>query len=177
MLVESVKEISIKTGDSTNNEKQYLEPDQGFDMQTLLYKDFRKFTKIYMFLKIKTDIAYTDAEIKKLELYEIRAKQDMAKDDLAEVKKKIEEQKIEALVHNMTSLLRLFHFPKYTQIQVAMRRVLSIFNQLLFHTTVVTADVRQNVLAPLIALISYSRLNRSNKQIVNDIFDLAKKHQ
>ena len=37
-------------------------------MQTLLYKDFRKFTKIYMFLKIKTDIAHMDNEIKQLEL-------------------------------------------------------------------------------------------------------------
>ena len=64
MLVESIKEISQQAGDPANTEKQYLEPDQGLDMQTLLYKDFRKFTKIYMYLKIKTDIAHMDNEVK-----------------------------------------------------------------------------------------------------------------
>ena len=58
-------------------------------MQTLLYKDFRKFTKIYMFLKIKTDIAYMDAEMKKLELYEISAKQDATEEELAEMNRKV----------------------------------------------------------------------------------------
>ena len=43
-------------------------------MQTLLYKDFRKFTKIYMYLKIRTDIAHMDTEVKQLELYDIEAK-------------------------------------------------------------------------------------------------------
>ena len=37
-------------------------------MLTLLYKDFQKFTKIYMFLKIKTDIIYFDQELRKIEL-------------------------------------------------------------------------------------------------------------
>lgn len=74
----------------------------------------------------------------------------------------------------MSSLFRLFFFPKYTQIQVGMRRALSILTQLLFHTELVTADVRQNVLAPMITQISYPRLSRSNKLIANGILDRAK---
>ena len=109
---------------------------------------------------------------------DIKYKTDKADgEDLADVKKGIDPGKIEALIHIMTSLFRLFHFPKFTQIQVGMRRALSILNQLLFNTEIVTSDVRHNVLAPMINQISYQRLNRSNKQIISSILEMAKQKQ
>ena len=63
LLIDSVKGHQTEEEDI---EKPFMEPEQGYDMLTLLYKDFQKFTKIYMFLKIKTDIIHSDLELSEL---------------------------------------------------------------------------------------------------------------
>ena len=67
------------------------------------------------------------------------------------------------------------NFPKFGLVQNDARRALSILNELLFHIKLVNATMRENVFKPLIAQISYSKLNRQNKQILSAILEKSKK--
>ena len=123
----------------------------------LITKDLRKFVKLFTFVKIRTDIRAMDLQVKEY--------------GVTQPAKAVEGQ----IIICCKSLQHMVHFPKYTNVQIHVRRSLALLTHLLFHTKdVIRPELRDKVLLPVIKMIQYNKLGRSNKQIVNSLLEMCK---